>query len=84
MPRSKKKGVNILDHEWVPEHEVLSPEEAAKVLKELGVKPIQLPWISVNDPVVKAIGAHVGDIIRIRRKSPTAGEIIVYRYVIVD
>lgn len=84
MPRSKKKGVDILYHEWVPKHEILSPEEAARVLKELGIKPIQLPWISINDPVVKAIGAHVGDIIRIRRKSPTAGEIIVYRYVVVD
>ncbi len=81
--KSKKKTPNILEHEWVPEHEVLSPEEALKVLKELGVKPIQLPWIRASDPVARAIGARPGDIIRIKRKSPTAGEIIVYRYVVV-
>lgn len=82
MPKSKKT-VNILEHEWVPEHEILSPEEAAEVLKKLGVKPIELPWLLTSDPVAKAIGAKPGDIVRIRRKSPTAGEIIVYRYVVV-
>lgn len=83
MPKAKKKSISILEHEWVPEHRVLSPEEAAEVIKKLGVKPIQLPWILINDPVVKELGAKPGDIIEIRRKSPTAGEIIVYRYVVV-
>ncbi len=78
------KQVNILEHELVPKHEVLSPEEALKVLKELGVQPWQLPWISANDPVVKAIGAKPGDIIRIIRKSPTAGVSVAYRYVVVE
>ncbi len=80
--KSKKK-VNILEHEWVPEHEILSPEEAYRVLKELGIKPIQLPWITASDPVARAIGARPGDIIRIRRRSVTAGEIVVYRYVVI-
>ncbi len=79
-----KKHPNILEHELVPKHEILSPEEALEVLKKLNIKPYQLPWISINDPVVKAIGAHPGDIIRIIRKSPTAGETIAYRYVAVD
>lgn len=83
MPKSKKRRVNILEHEWVPKHEILSPEEAAEVLKKLGVKPIQLPWLLTSDPVAKAIGAKPGDIVRIYRKSPTAGETIAYRYVVV-
>ncbi|MGC8982434.1 MAG: DNA-directed RNA polymerase subunit H [Desulfurococcaceae archaeon] len=78
------KQVNILEHELVPKHEVLPPEEALKVLKELGVQPWQLPWISANDPVVKAIGAKPGDIIKIIRKSPTAGVSVAYRYVVVE
>ncbi len=82
MARQKKTQFNILEHEYVPEHRVLSPEEAAEVLRRLGVKPWQLPWISYSDPVVRAIGAQPGDIIEIRRKSPTAGEIIVYRVVV--
>jgi DNA-directed RNA polymerase subunit H len=74
--------INILEHELVPKHEVLSPEEARKVLEELGVEPWQLPWMSANDPVVRAIGAKPGDIVRIIRKSPTAGLSSAYRYVV--
>lgn len=74
--------VNILEHELVPKHEVLSREEAYALLRKLGIKPWQLPWISSDDPVVKAIGAKPGDIVRIYRKSPTAGTAIVYRYVV--
>ncbi len=72
----------ILEHVLVPKHEVLSPEEASKVLKELGVSPDKLPWIRASDPVARAIGAKPGDIVKITRKSPTAGEIVVYRYVV--
>ncbi|MEM1618230.1 MAG: DNA-directed RNA polymerase subunit H [Desulfurococcaceae archaeon] len=78
------KQVNILEHELVPKHEIVPPEEAKRILDELGIKPWQLPWISTEDPVVKAIGAKPGDIIRIVRKSPTAGVSIAYRYVVVE
>ncbi|MCD6196419.1 MAG: DNA-directed RNA polymerase subunit H [Staphylothermus sp.] len=80
----QKKKPNILEHELVPKHEILSPEEAAELLRKLKVNPAQLPWITIDDPVVKAIGAKPGDIIKIIRKSPTAGEFIAYRYVVVD
>ncbi|MCY0868537.1 MAG: DNA-directed RNA polymerase subunit H [Desulfurococcus sp.] len=76
--------VDILEHELVPKHEVLPPEEAYRILKKLGVEPWQLPWISVNDPAARAVGAKPGDIIRIIRKSPTAGVFVAYRYVVVD
>jgi len=81
---SKKKNPSILEHELVPKHEVLSPEEAAEILKKLKINPAHLPWITIDDPVAKAIKAKPGDIIKITRKSPTAGEIVVYRYVVVD
>jgi len=77
-----RKKPTILDHELVPKHEILSPREAAEVLRRLNVRPDQLPWIKASDPVVIAIGAKPGDIIKITRKSPTAGEVVVYRYVI--
>ena len=76
------KKMNIVDHVLVPKHEILSPREAAKILKKLGIKPHQLPWIKASDPVIVAINAKPGDIVRIIRKSPTAGETIIYRYVI--
>jgi DNA-directed RNA polymerase subunit H len=77
-----EKRFNVLKHELVPKHEIIPIEEAIKILRELGVRPEQLPWIRASDPVAKAIGAKPGDIIRIIRKSETAGEIVVYRYVI--
>ncbi|MDT7888812.1 MAG: DNA-directed RNA polymerase subunit H [Desulfurococcales archaeon] len=77
-----EKKFNVLKHELVPRHELVPIEEAIKILKELGVKPEQLPWIRASDPVARAIGAKPGDIIRVIRRSDTAGEIVVYRYVI--
>lgn len=84
MPKSikRKKTFNILEHELVPKHEIVPPEEAVRILRELGVKPEQLPWIRVTDPIVRILGAKPGDIIRIYRKSPTAGEVVVYRFVV--
>lgn len=80
MPKQRK--FNILEHELVPRHEVVPPDEAIRVLRELGVKPQELPWLRVTDPVARAIGAKPGDIVRIYRKSPTSGETIAYRYVV--
>lgn len=76
------RKVKILEHELVPKHEVLSPEEALKVLKKLGITPDKLPWIRASDPVARAIRAKPGDIVKITRKSLTAGETVVYRYVV--
>ncbi|MEM2021214.1 MAG: DNA-directed RNA polymerase subunit H [Zestosphaera sp.] len=73
---------DILNHELVPKHEILKPEEAVGVLRSLGVRPEQLPYLRASDPVARAIGAKPGDIVRITRKSPTAGRVIAYRFVI--
>ena len=52
---------DILKHELVPEHVILSePKEIKKVLKELNIRKDQLPKINSDDPVIKAIGANVG------------------------
>ena len=51
-------------------------------MKKYRVKPYQLPRIKASDPVVRAIGAKPGDILKIIRDSPTAGKYVSYRYVI--
>ena len=81
MP-TKKDLRKILEHELVPKHEVVSLEEGVEVLRRYGIRPEQLPWIKASDPVIRAIGARPGDIIKIVRRSPTGGEIVVYRYVV--
>jgi DNA-directed RNA polymerase subunit H len=72
----------VKDHDMVPEHVLLTPEESAAVLAEFGIEAPQLPKIHVTDPAAKEIEAKVGDIIKIMRKSPTAKQSIFYRLVI--
>jgi DNA-directed RNA polymerase subunit H len=72
----------VKDHDLVPEHALLTPEEAEEVLKGYGIEAPQLPKIHVNDPAAKEIGAKVGDVVRILRRSPTAKQSVFYRLVI--
>jgi DNA-directed RNA polymerase subunit H len=73
---------DIFQHALVPKHEILSAKEKDVLLAQYKVHPYQMPQIKANDPVVKAIGAKPGDVLKIIRKSQTAGEHIAYRYVV--
>jgi DNA-directed RNA polymerase subunit H len=75
-------SVEIIKHELVPKHEILSAEEKEEVLKTFGATEKQLPKILISDPVIEMIGAKAGNVIRITRKSPTAGEAVYYRVVV--
>jgi DNA-directed RNA polymerase subunit H len=79
---SEEVRFNVLNHVNVPLHEVLSDEEAAELLERYGIVREQLPKIKNNDPAAKVIGAQPGNIIRITRRSPTAGVATAYRLVI--
>ncbi len=76
------KELEIVKHELVPKHELLNEKEKEEVLKKYGITLRQLPRILVTDPVVVRLNAKTGDIIRITRKSETAGETQYYRVVI--
>ena len=73
---------DIFEHALVPFHEILSEKEKNQLLAQYKVKPYQMPQIESGDPAVKAIGAKPGDILKITRKSTTAGVHITYRYVV--
>jgi DNA-directed RNA polymerase subunit H len=78
---------NVLEHEIVPEHHLVPVEEEEKVLTELNVTKDDLPKISINDPAIKALeeihGKLIpGRIVRIVRKSPTAGYYEYYRVIV--
>jgi DNA-directed RNA polymerase subunit H len=75
---------DILKHELIPEHEILSEEEAQAVLERYNISKGQLPKIRSKDPVVKKIKANVGDILKITRKSQTSGTSNIYRVVTED
>jgi len=82
--REREKVFNIFQHELVPKHVVLNKKDAEEVLRRYHVRPHQFPYIKASDPACEAIGAKPGDLVRIVRRSPTAGEAIAYRYVIED
>lgn len=65
------KKIDILKHDLVPKHKILSDEEKAKLLKKLNISEFQLPSIKHNDPVIKAIGAKKGNVIQIKRNYKT-------------
>jgi len=76
------KAFDVMKHDLVPRHEVLSDEEAQEILRRYAVTPDQLPKILSTDAVARAVRAKPGQIIKIKRKSPTAGEAVAYRYVV--
>jgi DNA-directed RNA polymerase I, II, and III subunit RPABC1 len=71
--------VNITKHELVPKHVLLSPEEKAALLARYRLKPNQLPRIMKEDPVARYLGLRRGDVVKIIRKSTTAGRYASYR-----
>lgn len=79
---SEKKKSIYFEHELVPKHILLSKEEAKEILVRYRISPYQLPHIKASDPAAREIKAAPGDIVKIIRKSSTAGEAIVYRYVV--
>jgi DNA-directed RNA polymerase subunit H len=68
----------------VPKHEILPKEEVERVLEKYNITKGQIPKILESDPMVKKIKAKPGDVIKITRKSKTAGESIYYRVVVSD
>ena len=78
----KKNLVLVPNHVYVPKHEIMTKKEAQKVLDEFNCTPTELPLIFVTDPAILGLGVKPGDMIKITRKSGTAGESIYYRYVV--
>ncbi len=79
---SKKNPILVPDHVYVPKHEIISKNESNEVLEKFNCKQSELPLIFVTDPAIVGLGVKPGDMIKITRKSSTAGESLYYRYVV--
>jgi DNA-directed RNA polymerase subunit H len=73
---------NPLEHVLVPKHEKLTEKERLALMEKYKLTLIQLPKISIRDPALRGLTLKQGDIVKITRKSYTAGETVFYRGVI--
>ena len=79
---TKKRLTLAPDHIYVPKHEIMRKKDAEEVLEKYHCKTTDLPLIFANDPAIVGLGVNPGDMIKITRKSATAGESLYYRYVV--
>ncbi len=77
-----KKKYDIRKHTLVPEHTKLNEKEKKDLLEKYHISLKELPKIRKDDQAIGHLGAKEGDVIKIMRKSPTAGEIFFYRGVV--
>ena len=73
---------DIKNHVLVPKHEKCSESEKKQLLQQYKADIKDLPKINIQDAALYNIDVKPGDIIKITRRSPTAGESIFYRVVI--
>ena len=53
---TKKNPILVPDHVYVPKHEIISKEEAERILEKYNCKPTELPLIFVSDPAIMELG----------------------------
>lgn len=70
-----------IKHVLVPKHEKLSDKERDEVLKHYNSSIDDFPRILKRDAALQGLNVKQGDLIRISRKSLTAGETVFYRVV---
>ncbi len=76
------KKVDITKHILVPNHTVLSQKEKKALFEDYKITEEELPKILKNDAAIKHLKPKPGDVIKIVRESPTAGESLFYRVVV--
>jgi DNA-directed RNA polymerase subunit H len=82
MSEKKPAPIKISNHIYQPKHEIIPKDQAEEIMRKYNAKPSQLPYIMTSDKAIEDLDVRPGDVIKITRKSPTAGESVYYRYVV--
>ncbi|MEK6982957.1 MAG: DNA-directed RNA polymerase subunit H [Nanoarchaeota archaeon] len=75
----KKQKFKVDKHILTPKHIKLGEREKTQLLERYHITSKELPKILKVDSAIKELDAKPGDIIKIIRKSQTAGESLFYR-----
>ncbi len=73
---------DVTKHELVPKHSKLTEKERKELFEKYAIDMPNLPRIYKSDPAILNLDVKEGDIVKISRKSPTAGETVFYRRVV--
>ena len=72
----------VSEHGLVPEHKKLTKDEKKMLLRKYHATTRELPKIGRSDPAISHLNVEPGDVVKIIRKSKTAGKAAYYRVVI--
>ena len=72
----------VTKHALVPKHAKISEKEQKELFDKYTIDLQNLPRIYRKDPAVQHLDIKEGDVIKISRASPTAGETVFYRRVV--
>ena len=78
MAKRKSKLI-IKKHILIPKHIKLSAKEKQELFKKYNISLRELPKMRKEDPAIASLNVKEGDVIKILRQSPTAGEVEFYR-----
>ena len=78
----KELMINLIDHIYVPRHEILSNDESQQIIEAYNTRKRDMPKILTNDPISRYYNMQPGQICRILRPSETSGYVPYYRLVI--
>ena len=69
-------------HVLVPKHSKCSEKETKEVLEQFNCTKQDLPKILVTDPAIRDKDFDIGDVVKIKRNSPTSGTSLYYRVIV--
>lgn len=76
--------VDVTKHVLVPKHVKATEKEKKALLDKYDITEEELAKIKLDDPAIQNLKVVPGDVIKIVRHSPTAGETEFYRCVVND
>jgi len=83
MAESQEQPV-VFSHVLVPKHEVTPESELQELFQKFKITKQNLPWLKSTDPAVIALGAKVGDVVKVLRTSPVTGKETAYYRLVVE
>ncbi len=73
--------IDITKHSLVPKHSIVSEKEKKALLEKYNITAKELPRITKTDSAILSLKPKIGDVVKVVRKSATAGESVFYRVV---